>query len=164
MTVETILEDERWAALGLPALADRAGAVVLQFFELGNDPYEISVMGCNDARIAELNGEFREKTGATNVLSWPSEERGATDPGGTPKLPSGESDPELGDIAIAYETCIKEADEAGKPADQHVTHLLVHGILHLLGYDHIRDQDAALMETKEAQILALLGHPDPYRV
>jgi probable rRNA maturation factor len=164
MTTDTILEDDRWVELGLEALAELAGAGVFRFFDLDNDAFEVCVMGCSDLRISELNTEFREKPGATNVLSWPSEERAAAEPGGMPQLPSDQGDPELGDIAIAYETCVKEAHAGGKPIDQHVTHLLVHGVLHLLGYDHIHDLDAALMERTEAEILALLGHPDPYSV
>ena len=108
-------------------------------------------MGCDDARIAELNGDFRDKPQPTNVLSWPSEERGAAQPGAAPALPTG-PDPELGDIAIAYETCAREAAEQGKPMADHVTHLIVHAVLHLLGYDHIRDADATLMEATEVEI------------
>ena len=70
--------------------------------------------------------------------------------------------PQLGDIALAWETCAAEAEEAGKPIADHVTHLIVHGFLHLLGYDHIREGDARLMETLEVRILASLGLSDPY--
>jgi probable rRNA maturation factor len=68
----------------------------------------------------------------------------------------------LGDIAIAYETCARESAEAGKPLQDHVTHLLVHGVLHLLGYDHVRDRDATRMEGLESEILGKLGLDDPY--
>ncbi|NNK77112.1 MAG: rRNA maturation RNase YbeY, partial [Litoreibacter sp.] len=71
---------------------------------------------------------------------------------------------ELGDIALAYETCAREASEQGKEFADHVTHLLVHGTLHLLGFDHINDADAARMEGLEVRILANLGLPDPYRL
>ncbi|WP_374395524.1 rRNA maturation RNase YbeY, partial [Tabrizicola sp.] len=101
----------------------------------------------------------------TNVLSWPSEERAAEVVGEAPDLPEpGEADdPEsLGDIAIAWETCAREAEAQGKPMADHVTHLLVHGVLHLLGYDHIEEEDAALMEGLEVRILASLGVSDPY--
>jgi probable rRNA maturation factor len=124
-------------------------------------------MGCNDARIAELNAEFRAKGQATNVLSWPSEDRAPEFAGEAPRLPEpGEADdPEsLGDIAIAWETCAREAAEQGKTMDAHITHLIVHGLLHLLGYDHVDDDDAELMETTETDILATLGVADPYRV
>jgi len=157
MSVDLIIEDERWAALGLEALAERACGAALE--RLGIAGAEISLLACDDARIAGLNGEFREKPQPTNVLSWPSEERGADAPGGDPLPPE---DLELGDIAIAYDTCAREAAEAGKDMEAHVTHLLVHGTLHLLGYDHIDDKDAALMEGLEVEILGKLGIADPY--
>jgi len=166
MTVETILEDGRWKALGLDALAERAVDAALLQLGLQPSVWEISLLGCNDARIAELNADFREKPAATNVLSWPSVEREAKIPGEKPELPvvSGSGMPgELGDIAIAYETCKSEAEAADKPISAHVTHLLVHATLHLLGFDHISDEDAVLMESTEAEILAILGHEDPYR-
>jgi probable rRNA maturation factor len=98
-------------------------------------------------------------------LSWPSEERGAEVAGDVPDAPEpGEADdPEsLGDIAISYDTCAAEAVAAGKPLEDHVTHLVVHGLLHLLGYDHVRDADGDLMEATEVRILARLGLSDPY--
>lgn len=161
MTVDVIIEDARWANVGLDALADKAATGVFAALGLDAD-WEICIMACDDARIAELNAEFREKPTATNVLSWPSEERGAEVDGTHPASPEG-PDPELGDIAIAFETCAREAREAGKSFEDHVTHLLVHGILHLLGYDHIRDQDATLMEALETKILGKMGIADPYR-
>ena len=84
--------------------------------------------------------------------------------GEAPDLPEGDPDDplELGDIAIAHGVCTCEAAAAGRPFDWHVTHLLVHGVLHLLGYDHVEDEDAALMERIEVEILAALGVPDPY--
>lgn len=161
MEIEIVIEDDRWADHALQSLADEAGGGVEQALQLGSD-WEVCVMACDDARIADLNAEFREKPAPTNVLSWPSEERGAEVDGGDPDKPEG-PDPELGDIAIAYETCLREAQELGKSFEDHVTHLLVHGILHLLGYDHIRDQDATLMEALETKILGKLGISDPYR-
>lgn len=84
--------------------------------------------------------------------------------GGAPLAPTPDFDGtlELGDIAISYDTCASEAAQAGKPMADHVTHLLVHGMLHLLGYDHIRDLDATLMERTEVEILGKLGLDDPY--
>lgn len=161
MTVDVIIEDPRWSDVDLEALASKAEAGV--FSELALEPdLEICVMACDDARICDLNAEFREKPTATNVLSWPSEERGAVEDGGQPARPEG-PDPELGDIAIAYETCLREAEDAQKSFEDHVTHLLIHGMLHLLGYDHIRDRDATLMETLETKILGKMGIADPYR-
>ncbi|MBK5932716.1 rRNA maturation RNase YbeY [Rhodovulum imhoffii] len=159
--VDTIAEDPRWQEAGLPALAERACRATLN--HLGLDPagVEICLLGCDDSRIAALNAEFREKPRPTNVLSWPSRERAAGADGGRPDLPEGPLC-ELGDIAIAWETCAREAEAQGKPFADHVSHLLVHGCLHLLGYDHIRPGDAALMERLEVEILAKLGIADPY--
>ena len=158
MSVDVIIEDDRWAELGLQALAERAVRATLAHLDLAPEDWEVSLLACDDARIAALNGDFRAKPQPTNVLSWPSEER--ANPGKTPHLPSG--DPELGDIAIAYDTCMAEAKDGKKPPANHVTHLIVHGVLHLLGYDHENDSDADLMEGTEIAILGKLGVPNPY--
>ncbi|MGI3170331.1 rRNA maturation RNase YbeY [Pseudooceanicola sp. C21-150M6] len=162
MIVDTLIEDDRWT--GIDPVAEAAAMAALTHLGLEPEDWEISLLACNDARIAELNGEFRDKPRPTNVLSWPSEERGVETPGDTPDLPDPGVDPELGDIAIAYETCVREAEDAGKPLMQHVTHLVVHAVLHLLGYDHETDPDAALMEGIESEILGKMGHPDPYGI
>ena len=158
MELDVLIEDARWDAAGLEPLARAALEAVQQRLLQGGD-FEVSVMGCDDARIAGLNADFRGKGAATNVLSWPSQDRSAEEPGGDPELPEAG---ELGDIAIAFDTCQREADAQGKRFDAHVSHLLVHGFLHLLGYDHISDEDAALMEGLEVEILATLGVADPY--
>ncbi|MDA5095513.1 rRNA maturation RNase YbeY [Aliiroseovarius sp. KMU-50] len=163
MSVDIVIEEPRWEEAGLEALAERACAEVLAHLGIGEA--EIAVLACDDARIAELNGEFRAKGQPTNVLSWPSDERAAEVPGGQPEAPEADfpGEPiELGDIAIAYETCAREASEQGKEFATHVTHLLVHGTLHLLGYDHINDADAALMEGLEVEILGKMSISDPY--
>ncbi|MEO0773917.1 MAG: rRNA maturation RNase YbeY [Pseudomonadota bacterium] len=158
MILEISFEDDRWADAGFRTLAEAAAKATLSHV-LDPGDWEISVLACNDARISDLNEGFREKPGPTNVLSWPSEERGAAEPGGTPLLPE---DTELGDIAISYDTCMREARAADMPLAQHATHLMVHAVLHLLGYDHIRDEDATLMEGIEIEILGKLGIPNPY--
>jgi probable rRNA maturation factor len=163
--VETVIEDPRWQAFGLTDVAERAAKAALAGAGLPTTGFQIGLMGCDDARIATLNADFRGKPTPTNVLSWPSAERAPEYVGDTPDLPQpGEpGDPEsLGDIAIAYDTCTREAAEQSKPLTDHVTHLIVHGVLHLLGYDHIEDEDAALMEALEVRILATLGVSDPY--
>ncbi|MDT8327128.1 MAG: rRNA maturation RNase YbeY [Roseovarius sp.] len=162
MLTEVMIEDDRWQAAQLEVLAERAATATLTHLGLDPAAFEISVLGCDDARIAVLNGDFREKPQPTNVLSWPSEERAPETPGAAPDLPVPGPDSELGDIAIAYDTCAAEAQAGGKPLADHVTHLIVHAVLHLLGYDHIRDQDATLMEATEVAILGKLGLPDPY--
>jgi probable rRNA maturation factor len=163
--VDTMIEDARWEAFGLGALADRAAHAALAALSLRVEGYSVSLMGCDDARIAVLNADFRGKPLPTNVLSWPSEERGAEFAGEAPDPPEPglpDAPESLGDIAIAWETCAREAEEQGKPMADHVTHLIVHGVLHLLGYDHVEDEDAALMEALEVRILASLGVSDPY--
>lgn len=162
---DCVLEDERWQALGLATLANRAVTATLTALELPPSQYAICVLGCDDTRIARLNAEFRGKPVPTNVLSWPAEDLAPEAEGEEPWLP-GEGDPAdpltLGDIALAWETCAREAEDAGKPIADHVTHLVVHGLLHCLGYDHVREGDAARMEGLEVRILASLGLPDPY--
>ena len=163
--VETLIEDARWEAFGLPALAERAAREALVGAGLPVKGFVISLLACDDARIAVLNADFRGKPQPTNVLSWPSEERGAEFAGDLPvaPLPGSSDDPEsLGDIAIAWDTCVREAAAQDKPLADHVTHLVVHGVLHLLGYDHVEDEDAAVMEALEVRILASLGVSDPY--
>ena len=156
-----MVEDKRWG--DIDALAQSATMAVLE--RLGVEPsmFEISLLACNDARIAVLNADFRGKSRPTNVLSWPSAERGAAIDGEMPLAPKIGPDNDLGDIAIAYDTCLREAANAGKLMRDHTLHLLVHGTLHLLGFDHERDGDATLMEGLETEILGKLGIPDPYR-
>lgn len=160
MPVECIIDDPRWKALS--GLAEKAHQATLQHLGLDPAQFEVSVLGCDDARIAALNADFRGKPRPTNVLSWPSAERAAAHDGQGPAAPDADADPALGDIAIAYDTCAAEAAAAGKPLADHALHLLVHGILHLLGYDHERPADAALMEGLEVEILGNLGLADPY--
>ncbi len=162
MLTEVIIEDDRWQAAGLEDLAERAAGAVLVHFGLRPEDWGISVLACDDARIAALNADFRGRPQPTNVLSWPSRVRAAATPGAHPDLPSPGPQSELGDIAIAWETCAHEAELSGKSLTDHVTHLIVHAVLHLLGYDHVRDQDATLMETTEVVILGKLGVADPY--
>lgn len=166
--VDVVIEDSRWEAAELPALAERAARAALA--HLGMDPggYELALLGCDDARIAVLNAEFRDKPQPTNVLSWPAQELAPEEPGAEPlppepEMPGAPFAQELGDVAISFDTCAREAAEQGLSFADHVTHLVVHGVLHLLGYDHVRDPDATLMERREVEILGILGVADPYR-
>jgi len=161
---EIMIEDGRWQAVDLAGLVQQAANATLAHQNLGQAGFEISVLGCDDARIAVLNGDFRNKPKPTNVLSWPSAERGASVDGGRPARPEAGADMALGDIAISYDTCTREATAAGKALKNHTTHLIVHAILHLLGYDHIRDKDATLMQKYEREILGKLGLPDHIEV
>ncbi|MEJ6393622.1 rRNA maturation RNase YbeY [Gymnodinialimonas sp. 2305UL16-5] len=165
MEIDVLIEDPAWDAVDLEAVAETALPAVLRALDLPPARFAVSLLGCDDDRIAGLNAEFRGKATPTNVLSWPSEERAPSPPGAMPDPPKAPDDGpplELGDIAIAYATCAREAAAAGKPLSHHLTHLLIHGLLHCLGYDHETDPDAALMEALETRILASLGVPDPY--
>ncbi len=118
---------------------------------------EVSVVLTGDAAIRILNRDWRKLDKPTNVLSFPAPRVGrddAADQGGAPAL--------LGDIVIAYETTAREAEAEGKPLSGHLAHLVVHGFLHLLGYDHESDAAATDMEGLETRILATLDVPDPH--
>src|SRR3954465_7724407 len=115
---------------------------------------ELAIMLTDDAGIRTLNNNWRGIDRPTNVLSFPALQPTAGASADAPRM--------LGDIAIAYETTRKEADDEEKPFDHHLSHLAVHGFLHLIGYDHEKDGDAEVMETLEAEILAQLGISDPY--
>jgi len=111
---------------------------------------ELSILLTDDAEQRELNRQWRGKDNATNVLSFPQIE------------PFGPVTGLLGDISLARETLLREADEQGVSLDHHFTHLVVHGFLHILGYDHLTDEEARIMEGLETSILAGLGIADPY--
>jgi probable rRNA maturation factor len=110
----------------------------------------VSVLLGDDHAIAQLNQQFRGKAGPTNVLSFP------------PPADAPVEEGFLGDIALAAETIVGEAEFQGKRFDHHAAHLVVHGFLHLLGYDHEKPADAEVMETRERAILASMGINDPY--
>ena len=139
-----------WQAVpDLAALVARAVAAVPQL----DGPAEVSIRLTSDAEMAELNGRYRGMPKPTNVLSFPAA-------AGLP-LPPGEIRP-FGDLVLAWATVAREARDQGKSLEAHVSHLLVHGLLHLQGFDHETDQDAEAMERLETQILAGLGYADPY--
>ena len=164
MIIDLAFEDHRWTALPLQRLADGAAQSTLSHLKIDPKNCSLSLLACSDNRIAQLNAGFRDLDRATNVLSWPTTDLAAPQAGGQPEQPAPDFAGEiaLGDIAIAWETCEREALQAGIPMADHVTHLLVHAVLHLLGYDHIRDQDATLMMQIEVEILGKLGISNPY--
>jgi probable rRNA maturation factor len=165
MDIDILIEDDGWDEAALEALARTCCAQALAELDLDPDGFALSILACDDARIATLNAEFRSRPTPTNVLSWPAEDRAADTPGEMPHLPASGPDgspEELGDIALALGVVTREAADAGKPFEHHLAHLIVHGLLHLLGFDHMTDPDAVLMEGLETRILARLGIPDPY--
>ncbi|CUA88720.1 rRNA maturation RNase YbeY [Chelatococcus daeguensis] len=151
--IDIAVESEGWDELaGADALVARAAQATL---DAGGRPVapgaEVSVVLADDKTVRALNARWRGKDKATNVLSFP-----ACPP---QQLASA---PHIGDVIIAYETTRREADEEGKTLADHLSHLVVHGMLHLLGYDHETDGEAEEMEGLEIRILAGLGIADPY--
>ena len=146
--------DGEWGALAAAAAA-AAGQVAP---ELANPRLSASLLFTTDAEVHALNREWRGRDKPTNVLSFPMLDRDellALASEGTPEL--------LGDIALARETCEREAEEKGVTIGDHASHLIVHGLLHLAGYDHETSDDAATaMEALETKALAILGVGDPY--
>lgn len=154
LDIDLMVEAGAWAGEeALRALVERA--VPAAFAEAGvegGDGVELSLVFTDDAAIRSLNAEWRDKDKPTNVLSFPA----------FPVEPGDPLPPMLGDIVLAYETVAREAAEEDKPFENHLTHLIIHGLLHLLGYDHETDEEAEEMEALERQALARLAIPDPY--
>ena len=137
------------------AVIQRAIAAAAEAVDADVGEAELAVMLTDDPGIRTLNSNWRGIDKPTNVLSFPAlQPEGARKPGDAPRM--------LGDIAIAYETTRREADAEGKPFEHHLSHLAIHGFLHLIGYDHENDADAEEMESLETEILEQLGIPDPY--
>lgn len=166
MSIDVLIKDDRWLDIPFAEVAHQALNAGLTHFGIDERTCDIALLACDDARIADLNREFRGKAVATNVLSWPAQTLAAQTDGAVPAIPKADIMGELalGDIAIAFDTCLHEAEAAGKSLPDHVTHLIIHGLLHLLGYDHERDGDAMLMEQTEIAILSTLGIDDPYSI
>jgi probable rRNA maturation factor len=158
LEIAVSVHDAAW----LEALADleqRARAAVgaaLEHLEAGSGPLEISLVFTDDAEQRALNRDYRQQDRATNVLSFPNMADDGTAAAGLPRL--------LGDVVLARETVAREAAAQGKSLADHSAHLLVHGTLHLLGYDHEDAAEATEMETLETEVLAGLGIADPYAV
>jgi probable rRNA maturation factor len=144
MSLEVEVEDPAWTSAlpEAPEIVERAALAALQ-----EDAFDINLLLTDDVAIRALNIEFRGKDAPTNVLSFPA---------------AASAWPHLGDIAFAYGVCAREAEAQSKPLAHHLMHLTVHGVLHLLGYDHETDAEAEAMEGVERAILSKLGVPDPY--
>jgi len=144
--IEVEIESPDWTSALAEAdgVATRAAEAALAGAEQDGD---VVVLLTGDAEIAELNQRHRRKPGPTNVLSFPAPESAR---------------PHLGDVAVAYGVTAREASEQGKRLDHHLMHLVAHGVLHLVGYDHEDEAEAETMEALERRVLAGLGAPDPY--
>lgn len=151
--VDLSVESPLWAAVpDLTVLTEQAIAAALAVS--GADlpaSVEVSCLFCDDAAIRSLNAQWRGIDTPTNVLSFPA---------GGPEAPGGAA--LLGDIVLAYETMRREADAEMRPLEAHLSHLVIHGVLHLIGYDHEETADAEAMEALESRAMARLGRDDPY--
>ena len=147
-TIDVVLEDAAWKKISAPART-RMKRAALRALEHEKAKGSLTILLSSDAKLKELNGLFRGKNKSTNVLSFPAEEN---------------PDAYLGDVAIAHGVVMREASESGKRFADHLVHLAVHGVLHLLGHDHERPKEAARMEGLEREILAEFGIADPYAV
>ena len=157
--MELEIDLEGWPGGEWEALAERAVQAAAEAApELANPRLATSLLFTTDAEVHALNREWRERDKPTNVLSFPMLEREELldlAPDGPPVM--------LGDIALAHETCAREASDKGITLEHHAAHLLVHGILHLAGYDHVHsDAEAEAMEKLEVAALAKMGIGDPY--
>jgi probable rRNA maturation factor len=153
MEIDVLTEDDAWHALPeREALAARAARAVFDVLEVPEPQSELSIVFTSDAVVADLNRQWRGKAKPTNVLSFPAAAAG---------VPPGAS-PALGDIVLAAGVVSAEAHGQGKPLANHAAHLIIHGVLHLLGHDHGDDETAEAMERLEARAMARLGLPDPY--
>jgi probable rRNA maturation factor len=147
--IDILVEAPGWERLsGLEASVTRAAQAALAAGGLRHGG--VSILLTDDAAVRKLNAEFRGKDKPTNVLSFPA-----------PAMP-GDPEPSLGDIALAFETCASEAQAEDKRLEDHLSHLVIHGVLHLLGRDHEDEAEAEAMEAEETTILATLGIADPY--
>ena len=154
MAIDLTVEAGDWPRAGaLEALVARAVGKAAECENLRwREGAELSLLFTDDARMAEINGQWRGKPKATNVLSFPGEDR----------RPGDIASPMIGDLVFALETVCREAEEQAKSFEDHLTHLAVHGFLHLFGYDHESLEEAQLMEAAETRILEALGIGDPY--
>ena len=161
MSVDLIMEDARWKTLNLFSIANAAFKETLSQLNLKSENFICCVLACSGEKIKGLNAQFRGKNNSTNVLSFPSK-AGNYATKRSSKFKTSTDPFELGDIAIAYEVCKKEADVSKIKFEDHVYHLIIHSVLHLLGYDHEEEKNAAEMEKIEVQVLANLGISNPY--
>ena len=153
--IEIQVEDPAWreALPEVEAVVMRAAAAALgEAATPGGDPLATVLLEGDDA-VQALNARFRDRDAPTNVLSFPA----APAPGAP------DDDPYLGDIILAFGVCSREAADQGKPLAHHLSHLVIHGLLHLQGHDHQDDGEAEVMEARERTLLAGLGIDDPYR-
>ena len=159
LSQESVWPDHDWESLATRAATAAISRTPHAELATGPATVEISVRLTDDAEVQTLNAQYRQKDKPTNVLSFPMVQADLLD---TIGQNSDDGEVLLGDIVLAYETCAREAAEKGITVQDHATHLIVHGTLHLLGYDHMVGAEAEAMEAIEIDALAALGLADPY--
>ncbi len=155
MSVDVVIEAGGWPE-GAPLWAEMALDAIAGL--LDREVGEVAILLTGDAQMQKLNAEFRGKDAPTNVLSWPSVEY-VREPGERP-LAVSDDEGFWGDLAFGYQRCVSEAAEIG--IENHFKHLVIHGVLHLLGYDHEDEKDAEMMEALEIEALSRLNIASPY--
>ena len=161
MTVDVVIEDARWESLDLTQIANQAFLETLLLLDLLPINFTCCVFACDNKKIKQLNNKFRGKNCPTNVLSFPTSLENY-EVISSLKPTKADNPHELGDIAIAFEICQKEDTKSQIKFEYHVYHLIIHSVLHLLGFDHEEEENASKMEKIEVQVLAKLGINNPY--
>ena len=166
MKLNILVEEKSWNEFDLNFMGSKALELALLSIHINSLNYEYSILACDNNRITDLNYKFREKKFPTDILSWPEFDLKNAKPGLYPKSPpiseNAEALIDLGNIAIAYEACFNELENTNINHYDHLMHLLLHGCLHLLGFDHQDSSDASLMESIEISSLSSLGISNPY--
>ena len=169
MKINVIFEDKRWVKIPLEEIAKVALKLIIERFLVKDNNFEVSLLASNDTEIRELNKSFRGNDSSTNIISWPEQEVQLREPGNCPVQmdkfrPDSEGIIFLGNLAISFERCSTEAEEKNIYFDDHILHLLLHGCLHLIGFDHQNELDANLMENIEIRLLSGVGIKNPYEL
>ena len=162
-----VLKDDRWKKLPLKKMAVTSLNLIVDDVLKKTSDFEISILATNDPGVIYLNNNFRGYNYATNILSWPEHRYQRKKPGSFPQLVSTSVVHSyglnfLGNLAISFDRCSIESLEGNLAFEDHITHLLIHGCLHLVGFDHENELDAKLMEDIEKKLLSKLGIRNPY--
>ena len=167
MKINVIFRDKRWVKIPLEEIAKGALKLIADKFLGADNNLEVSILASDDTEIRALNKNFRGNNTSTNIISWPEHDFQIKQPGHFPEqFFKIKSDSEgitfLGNLAISFERCSIEAKEKKIDFEDHILHLLIHGCLHLIGFDHQNELDANLMEDIEIRLLSGVGIKNPY--
>ena len=167
MRIDILTQDSRWESIPLKEPCRKALILSLAFTKENLGKYGISVLACDDSEIANLNLKFRGVNKSTNILAWPEYDLKNDRPGSLPKglntiVNKCSSEISLGNLALSFDRCFSEAQQSSLNFRDYITHLCLHGCLHLLGFDHVDEKDATLMEEIEVNLLYSVGIKNPY--